>query len=57
MTGNAAVQTDPRRLERVLSNLVANAIEHGGGSVEVHIEARDEGILGPAPRGKAGELH
>jgi two-component system sensor histidine kinase MtrB len=36
------VQTDPRRLERVLANLIANAVEHGG-----------EGVLarvGPGPQ-------
>jgi two-component system sensor histidine kinase MtrB len=29
------VSTDPRRLERVLANLVANAVEHGGHEVQV----------------------
>ncbi|MER7458752.1 HAMP domain-containing sensor histidine kinase [Micromonospora sp. NPDC126480] len=29
--------TDPRRLERVLANLVANAVEHGGGAVRVGV--------------------
>ena len=27
------VHTDPRRLERVLANLVSNAVEHGGGEI------------------------
>jgi signal transduction histidine kinase len=35
------VTTDPRRLERILANLIGNALEHGGEGVAVHI-ARDE---------------
>ncbi|GIH09177.1 two-component sensor histidine kinase [Rhizocola hellebori] len=31
------VHTDPRRLERVLANLVANAVEHGGAGVHVRV--------------------
>jgi two-component system sensor histidine kinase MtrB len=31
------VVTDPRRIERVLANLIANAVEHGGGEVEVRL--------------------
>lgn len=37
------VHTDPRRLERVLANLIANAVEHGGAGVEVRL-----GPAGPA---------
>ncbi|MBQ1013987.1 HAMP domain-containing histidine kinase, partial [Micromonospora sp. M51] len=34
VTGDPLVlRTDPRRLERVLANLVANAVEHGGGEI------------------------
>ena len=33
--------TDPRRVERVVANLVGNAIEHGGRGVRVHV-GRDE---------------
>jgi signal transduction histidine kinase len=33
------VATDPRRLERILANLVANAVEHGGHEVEVDVRA------------------
>ncbi|HCT81608.1 MAG TPA: two-component sensor histidine kinase [Micromonosporaceae bacterium] len=33
------VDTDPRRLERVLANLIANAIEHGGRDVQVRVSA------------------
>jgi two-component system, OmpR family, sensor histidine kinase MtrB len=31
------VHTDPRRLERVLANLVANAVEHGGAGVRASV--------------------
>ena len=52
------VRTDPRRLERVLANLVANAVEHGGardpGQVgrrggAVAVEVTDQGPGHPAP--------
>ncbi len=33
------VPTDPRRLERVLANLIANAVEHGGAAVRVRVGA------------------
>ncbi|PWR13746.1 two-component sensor histidine kinase, partial [Micromonospora acroterricola] len=32
-----ALRTDPRRLERVLANLVANAVEHGGGEIRASV--------------------
>ncbi|MBW3592857.1 MAG: HAMP domain-containing histidine kinase, partial [Actinobacteria bacterium] len=35
--GGVTVRTDPRRLERVVTNLVANGVEHGGGHVSVRI--------------------
>jgi two-component system sensor histidine kinase MtrB len=47
-----AVETDPRRVERILSNLIENALAHGGGDVAVQIgrngadafvEVRDRG--------------
>ena len=38
------VRTDPRRLERVVTNLVANGVEHGGGGVTVRI-VRDPGSI------------
>ncbi|MEU6057196.1 two-component system sensor histidine kinase CseC [Streptomyces sp. NPDC047097] len=34
------VNTDPRRLERILGNLLANAAKHGRGPVEVTVEGR-----------------
>lgn len=38
-------ECDPRRVERVLRNLVSNAIEHGEGQpVEMRIAANDEGV-------------
>jgi signal transduction histidine kinase len=35
--GRTVVGSDRRRLERILANLIGNAVEHGGGSVAVHI--------------------
>ncbi|MEE1930398.1 HAMP domain-containing sensor histidine kinase [Streptomyces sp. TRM 70351] len=37
---DAVVATDPRRLERILGNLVANAVRHGAPPVEVTVEDR-----------------
>jgi two-component system sensor histidine kinase MtrB len=42
------VTSDPRRLERIVANLVDNALEHGGSHVEVHVgdgvvEVADDG--------------
>ncbi|MEV0089912.1 two-component system sensor histidine kinase CseC [Streptomyces sp. NPDC050738] len=34
------VNTDPRRLERILGNLLGNAAKHGAGPVEVTVEGR-----------------
>ncbi|MEU3186376.1 two-component system sensor histidine kinase CseC [Streptomyces sp. NPDC006923] len=34
------VSTDPRRLERILGNLLANAAKHGGTPVEITVEGR-----------------
>jgi two-component system sensor histidine kinase MtrB len=39
--GEAVVESDPRRLERILANLVGNALEHGADGVEVRI-GRDD---------------
>ncbi|GAA0623624.1 HAMP domain-containing sensor histidine kinase [Streptomyces crystallinus] len=51
--GDALVRTDPRRLERILANLVANARRHGGSPVEVTLSGttvtvRDHGPGFPA---------
>jgi signal transduction histidine kinase len=40
-TGPVVVETDPRRVERILSNLIQNAVAHGGRDVAVQID-RDE---------------
>jgi two-component system sensor histidine kinase MtrB len=34
---DVVVQTDRRRLERIVANLVGNALEHGGRDVRVHV--------------------
>jgi two-component system, OmpR family, sensor histidine kinase MtrB len=46
--GEAVVTSDPRRLERILANLVGNALEHGGDGVVVSVgpdfvEVEDQG--------------
>ncbi|MFC5721051.1 ATP-binding protein [Streptomyces gamaensis] len=38
---DAVVQTDPRRLNRILANLLANALRHGRPPVEVVVDGRD----------------
>jgi two-component system sensor histidine kinase MtrB len=37
---DVVLETDPRRLERIVGNLVENAIEHGGGGISVAIKNR-----------------
>ncbi|QHC26134.1 two-component system sensor histidine kinase CseC [Streptomyces sp. GS7] len=37
---DAVVSTDPRRLERILGNLIANAARHGKPPIEVTVEGR-----------------
>lgn len=36
--------TDRRRLESVVSNLVSNALEHGGGKARVHVELQGKDV-------------
>ena len=40
--GSAVVVSDGRRIERILGNLVGNAVVHGGGVVSVRIARTDE---------------
>ncbi|MFI7078462.1 ATP-binding protein [Micromonospora sp. NPDC049903] len=39
------VHTDPRRLERVLGNLVANAVQHGGGAIRARVVRAGDRVL------------
>jgi signal transduction histidine kinase len=43
--GPVTVASDPRRLERVLANLVANAVEHGGRDVKVVVSADTANVV------------
>lgn len=44
VTGDQVVlRTDPRRLDRILANVIANAVEHGGGDARVVIRAAGAG--------------
>jgi two-component system sensor histidine kinase MtrB len=38
ISGKGRVGSDRRRIERIVSNLVGNAVEHGGGHARVHID-------------------
>jgi serine/threonine-protein kinase RsbW len=38
------LQTPPGDLAVIVSELVTNAVEHGTGTVEVRVQARDEGL-------------
>ncbi|MFI6151549.1 ATP-binding protein [Kitasatospora sp. NPDC051170] len=40
ISAGQVVETDPRRLERIVGNLVVNAHRHGGAPVEVSVEGR-----------------
>lgn len=53
VTGHPVVETDPRRLDRIVTNLVVNAHVHGGPPVEITVEdatvaVRDHGPGFPA---------
>jgi two-component system, OmpR family, sensor kinase len=39
--GDLVVDADPRRLEQALGNLVANGLDHGGGTVELSARSTD----------------
>jgi len=41
----AVVTTDPRRYERIVSNLVGNALEHGGDGVDVEVRSDGDGAV------------
>jgi two-component system sensor histidine kinase MtrB len=43
--GDVAVTSDPRRLERIVANLVGNALEHGGRGVAVHVGRDADGAV------------
>jgi signal transduction histidine kinase len=38
VTADAVVETEPRRVERILANLAANALRHGAPPVEVEVD-------------------
>lgn len=61
--GPAVVRADRRRLAQAFSNLLANAVEHGSGRVEVRgsragarvrVEVHDEGPAAPAQPARRG---
>ena len=39
------LRTDPRRLERIVANLIGNALEHGGDDVSVRVGQDDAGAV------------
>jgi signal transduction histidine kinase len=43
------VTSDPRRLERIVANLVDNALEHGGSSVSVRIDENEIEVADDGP--------
>jgi signal transduction histidine kinase len=43
--GEIVLLTDPRRVERVVANLVGNAIEHGGRGVRVRVDRDERGAM------------
>ena len=43
--GGLVVSSDRRRLERIASNLVGNAVEHGEGRAWVHVRAEDGNLV------------
>ncbi len=53
--GPLTLDTDPRRLERILANLVANAVEHGGPPVVATVSP--DGVVTVADRGPGIAAH
>jgi two-component system, OmpR family, sensor histidine kinase MtrB len=43
--GEAVITSDPRRLERIVANLVGNALEHGGHDVAVRVGRDGVGVF------------
>ncbi|GIJ20783.1 sensor histidine kinase [Micromonospora lutea] len=43
--GPLRLRTDARRLERVLGNLIANAVQHGAGEIRVRAHRTDDRVL------------
>ena len=39
------IETDPRRFERVVTNLVGNALDHGGDGVDVRVRRDGDGAV------------
>ncbi|MGK5630602.1 two-component system sensor histidine kinase CseC [Streptomyces sp. URMC 123] len=54
---DAHVNTDPRRLERILGNLLANAAKHGAAPIEVTVEGRVLRVRDHGPGFPAALLH
>lgn len=55
VAGGAEVETDPRRVERILANLVTNAARHGAGPILVTVRASSVTVRDHGP-GFPGEL-
>ncbi len=45
VSGDAALATDRRRVERIVANLAGNAVEHGGGSARVRLGRDADGAV------------